>query len=716
MVAKKKAINRLNNNLSEYLNTSQLEQVNKAYLYASNAHSGQFRSSGDPYVSHPVAVAEILAEFQMDEDCLTAAMLHDVIEDSGIPKSFLKKEFNSNVAELVDGVSKLDKISLNSKKEEQAENFQKMVLAMSQDIRVIVLKLADRLHNMRTLNFLSIERQKRISQETIEIYAPIAHRLGMHQIYRELEDLAFQVLNPYRSKVLKDAISKKTRGRKKILSKIESSIQEKMLEYDLLCKVNGRRKHLYGIFKKMKKQSKSLEEVLDVYAFKITLEDSMDCYKALGILHNAFKPIEGRFKDYIAIPKSNSYQSLHTGIMTFDGLPVEIQIRTNDMDELAEFGVAAHWFYKTGQKDNPAQSRARRWVNTLMEVQKTVEDPQDFIEVVKTGLVPNEIYVFTPRGDIIELPKESTPLDFAFAVHSDVGIHCKGCRINKNLAPLSVPLESGQTVSIITDKYPQSNPAWLEFVRTSKARSAIRHSMRNFKSSESRKFGKALLEQSLSPHGIKLRNVPKERMSKLLDSINVVSIRELLEQIGSGQRSSLVVANQIIQFLDYDQKDLIEFSNIKISGSEGLIITYAACCKPIPGDNIIAHNSNIKGIVIHTERCKNMVSIRKDPAHCSPVKWESKVEGEFPVEIKVLSEDRPGLLAEISASISDIGSNIESFRMDPPVGNSVQMYIILDVVDRIHLARVMRRIRRLKQVLSVSRIHNQNQTQLRSAH
>jgi RelA/SpoT family (p)ppGpp synthetase len=714
MVAKKKAINRLYNNLSAYLNTSQLQQVNKAYLYASNAHSGQFRSSGHPYVSHPVAVAEILAEFQMDEDCLTAAMLHDVIEDSGIPKSFLKKEFNSNVAELVDGVSKLDKISLNSKKEEQAENFQKMVLAMSQDIRVIVLKLADRLHNMRTLNFLSIERQKRISQETVEIYAPIAHRLGMHQIYRELEDLAFQILNPYRSKVLKNAINKKTRGRKKILTKIESSIQEKMSEYDLSCQVTGRRKHLYGIFKKMKKQSKSLEEVLDVYAFKITLENSMDCYKALGILHNAFKPIEGRFKDYIAIPKSNSYQSLHTGIMTFDGLPVEIQIRTNDMDELAEFGVAAHWFYKTGQKDNPAQSRARRWVNTLMEVQKTVDDPQDFIEVVKTGLVPNEIYVFTPRGDIIELPKESTPLDFAFAVHSDVGIHCKGCRINKNLAPLSVPLESGQTVSIITDKYPQSNPAWLEFVRTSRARSAIRHSMKNFKSSESRKFGKALLEQSLSPHGIKLRNVPKERMSKLLDSINVISVRELLEQIGSGQRPSLVVANQIIQFLDYDQKDLIEFSNIKISGSEGLLITYAACCKPIPGDNIIAHNSNIKGIVIHTERCKNMVSIRKDPAHCSPVKWESQVEGEFPVEIKVLSEDRPGLLAEISASISDIGSNIESFRMDPPAGNSVQMYIILDVIDRIHLARVMRRIRRLKQVLSVSRIHNQNQTELRS--
>ena len=709
MVANKKSLEKLNKNLSSYLDNSQLEQVNKAYLYAANAHSGQFRSSGDPYVTHPVAVAEILAKFKMDEDCLTAAMLHDVIEDSGIPKSFLKKEFNSNVAELVDGVSKLDKLSLNSKQEEQAENFQKMVMAMSQDIRVIVLKLADRLHNMRTLGFLSEERQKRISLETLEIYAPIAHRLGMHQIYRELEDIAFQVINPYRSRVLKDAIDKKTQGRKKILSKIESSIKEKMLENDIPCQVHGRRKHLYGIFKKMKKQSKSLEEVLDVYAFKITINDVMDCYKVLGILHNAFKPIEGRFKDYIAIPKSNSYQSLHTGIMTFDGLPVEIQIRTNDMDELAEFGVAAHWFYKTGHADNPAQSRARRWVNTLVEVQKNVEDPQDFIDVIKTGLVPNEIYVFTPNGDIVELPKDSTPIDFAFAVHSDIGLHCKGCRINKNLAPLSVPLESGQTISIITDKYPQANPTWLEFVRTSRARSAIRNSTKNLKASKARKFGKNLLEQSLRPHRIKLRNVPKARMSKLLKAINVKSVRELLEQIGSGQRSSLVVAHQIIQFLDYDQKDLIEFSNIQISGSEGLVLSYAACCKPIPGDNIIAHFSNQKGIVIHTERCKNMTSLRKDPAHCAPVQWEDEVSGDFSVEIKIISDDRPGLLAEISASISEANSNIVNFRMDPPAGSSIQMFIIIELKDRPHLAKIMRRLRRLDHVISVSRIHNQDQ-------
>mgnify|MGYP006231556065 FL=1 len=709
MVAKEKSLQKLNKNLSSYLNNSQLEQVNKAYLYAANAHSGQFRSSGDPYVTHPVAVAEILAKFKMDEDCLTAAMLHDVIEDSGIPKSFLKKEFNSNVAELVDGVSKLDKISLNSKQEEQAENFQKMVLAMSQDIRVIVLKLADRLHNMRTLEFLSEERQKRIALETLEIYAPIAHRLGMHQIYRELEDIAFEVINPFRSKVLKNAIDKKTKGRKKILSKIESSIKEKMIENEIPCQVHGRRKHLYGIFKKMKKQSKSLEEVMDVYAFKITIDDAMDCYKVLGILHNSFKPIEGRFKDYIAIPKSNSYQSLHTGIMTFDGLPVEIQIRTHDMDELAEFGVAAHWFYKTGHADNPAQSRARRWVNTLVEVQKNIDDPQDFIDVIKTGLVPNEIYVFTPNGDIVELPKDSTPIDFAFAVHSDIGLHCKGCRINKNLAPLSVPLESGQTINIITDKYPQANPTWLEFVRTSRARSAIRNSTKNLKASKARKYGKNLLEQSLRPHRIKLRNVPKPRMSKLLDAINVKSVRELLEQIGSGQRSSLVVAHQIIQFLDYDQKDLIEFSNIQISGSEGLVLSYAACCKPIPGDNIIAHFSNQKGIVIHTERCKNMTALRKDPAHCAPVQWEKDVVGDFSVEIKIISDDRPGLLAEISASISETNSNIVNFRMDPPAGTSIQMFVVIEVKDRQHLAKIMRKLRRLNHVMSVSRIHNQDQ-------
>ena len=708
MTAETKSITKLASSLSEYLDDKQLEQVKKAYFYASNAHLGQFRSSGDPYVSHPIAVAKILADFKMDEDCLTAAILHDVIEDSGIPKSYLKNEFNIDVANLVDGVSKLDKISLASKQEEQAENFQKMLLAMSKDIRVIVLKLADRLHNMRTLKFLDEEKQKRIAVETLEIYAPIAHRLGMHQFYRELEDLAFEVVHPFRNKVLQSAISKNTKGRKKILKKIESSIKEKLDEYELNSQVTGRRKHLYGIFKKMKAQSKSLDQVLDVYAFKITTNSVMDCYKALGILHNSFKPIEGRFKDYIAIPKSNSYQSIHTGIITFDGLPIEVQIRTNDMDELAEYGVAAHWIYKTGGKENPAQVRAKRWVNTLMEVRKNVEDPQDFIEIVKTGLVPNEIYVFTPKGDIIELPKGSTPIDFAFAVHSDIGIHCRGCRINKNLAPINVPLESGQTISIITDKIPQANPSWLDVVRTSRARSSIRSVLKDLKISKARKFGKSILEQALAPHEIKLRNIPKNRMEKLLSSINVKSVRQLLEEIGSGKRSSLVVAHQIIQFLDFDQTDLIEFSNIQISGSEGLVISYAPCCRPIPGDNIIAHFSNTKGIVIHTERCKNIRSIRKDPALCAQVNWDEKVEGDFSVEIKVLSEDKPGLLAEISTVISNYQANIESFKTDSPIGNSIQMHIIMNVSDRDHLARIMRKLRRLSPVLSVFRVQNKD--------
>ena len=708
MTAETKSITKLASSLSEYLDDKQLEQVKKAYFYASNAHLGQFRSSGDPYVSHPIAVAKILADFKMDEDCLTAAILHDVIEDSGIPKSYLKNEFNIDVANLVDGVSKLDKISLASKQEEQAENFQKMLLAMSKDIRVIVLKLADRLHNMRTLKFLDEEKQKRIAVETLEIYAPIAHRLGMHQFYRELEDLAFEVVHPFRNKVLQSAISKNTKGRKKILKKIESSIKEKLDEYELNSQVTGRRKHLYGIFKKMKAQSKSLDQVLDVYAFKITTNSVMDCYKALGILHNSFKPIEGRFKDYIAIPKSNSYQSIHTGIITFDGLPIEVQIRTNDMDELAEYGVAAHWIYKTGSKENPAQVRAKRWVNTLMEVRKNVEDPQDFIEIVKTGLVPNEIYVFTPKGDIIELPKGSTPIDFAFAVHSDIGIHCRGCRINKNLAPINVPLESGQTISIITDKIPQANPSWLDVVRTSRARSSIRSVLKDLKISKARKFGKSILEQALAPHEIKLRNIPKNRMEKLLSSINVKSVRQLLEEIGSGKRSSLVVAHQIIQFIDFDQTDLIEFSNIQISGSEGLVISYAPCCRPIPGDNIIAHFSNTKGIVIHTERCKNIRSIRKDPALCAQVNWDEKVEGDFSVEIKVLSEDKPGLLAEISTVISNYQANIESFKTDSPIGNSIQMHIIMNVSDRDHLARIMRKLRRLSPVLSVFRVQNKD--------
>ena len=709
MASETKNLNRLTKNLGGYLDQDQLEQVKKAYFFAANAHSGQFRVSGDPYVSHPLAVAEILGKLKMDEDCLSAAMLHDVIEDSGIPKTFLRKEFNKEVANLVDGVSKLDKVELTSKKDIQAESFQKMVLAMSEDIRVIVVKLADRLHNMRTIKFLNKEKKIRIANETLEIYAPIAHRLGMHQIYRELEDLAFENLHPYRFAILEDAIKKNSRGRKKILKKVESSIKQKLAESNLDCSVIGRRKHCFGIYKKMKRQSKSLNEVLDVYALKITTSNVIDCYKALGIIHNAFNPIEGRFKDYIAIPKSNSYQSLHTGIMTFEGLPVEIQIRTNDMDELAEYGIAAHWVYKSGEKDNPVQARARRWVNGLMEINARSEDASDFVEVIKTGLVSNEVYVFTPQGDIIDLPKDSTPVDFAFALHSDIGLHCSGCRINKNLAPLSVPLESGQTVEIITEKVPQTNPSWLEFIRTSRARSAIRHNLKNLKESEARKFGKQLLEQSLYIHQTKLRDVPKNKMKKLLTSLNYKSVRELLESIGSGKRSSLVVAHQIMQFLEEKENDEIQFSNLQITGAEGLVVTYSSCCRPIPGDHVIAHFSKSRGIVIHQERCKNILPIRHDPAVCSPVQWENTLSGNFSVEIKLVAQDKAGILAEVSTVIAEYSTNIESIKSDPPAGNKVDLYILLAVTDRNHLAKILRRLRRKDFILSATRIHSWEQ-------
>ena len=487
-----------------------------------------------------------------------------------------------------------------------------------------------------------------------------------------------------------------------------------MKENDLIGDVVGRQKHLYGIFKKMRKQGKPLSEVLDVYAFKITVESAMDCYKALGVLHNAFSPIEGRFKDYIAIPKSNSYQSLHTGVITFDGLPVEIQIRTNEMDELAEFGIAAHWLYKSGEeKDSPVQARARRWVNNLVEIQKNTENSRDFVEIIKTGLVPNEIYVFTPKGRIIELPKGSTPIDFAFMVHSDIGLHCRGCRINKNLAPLSVPLESGQTVEIITDDIPQAQPSWLEMVVTSRARSAIRHQLKNLRSSEARKFGKKLLENSLAQHNLKLRSIPKSRMSKLLDSLKVNSLNDLLQQIGLGIRPSNFVANQIMQAIDFDSPSLIESSNLQISGSEGLLVNYGPCCKPIPGDPVVAHFTAGRGMVIHQERCKNILPIKDDPALCAPVQWEDNIDGNFSAELVVTTQDRPGILAEISSAISEMNKNIEGIRGEAPVGNQVQLFLIIEVSGRDDLANIMKALKKTKNVISVNRVHSSEDRKLR---
>ena len=617
------SIGALSKKLSDYLDPKKVKQVNKAYNFACEAHSGQYRSSGDPYVTHPIAVASILSSFRMDEDSLSAAMLHDVIEDTGIPKSLIEEKFNKEVADLVDGVSKLDKLSISNRTEAQAENLQKMVLAMSKDIRVIVVKLADRLHNMRTLLYLKRDKQITIAKETLEIYAPIAHRIGMNNVYRELEDLAFKVIYPTRHERLTAAVKKNRGGQKRTLNKIQKELSKKLMDQGIPALVEGREKHIYSIYRKMKERQRSFEEIMDVYAIKIIVDTPENCYRTLGHIHNLYKPVEGRFKDYIAIPKSNGYQSLHTGVVGLKGFPVEVQIKTQEMNDMAENGIASHWLYKSGnQSDTSPQIRARRWVAGLLEMRDNYESTEEFIESVKTDIFPDEIYVFTPQGKIIEMSGGSTAIDFAYAVHTDIGHHCRACRINRRLAPLSVPLESGQTVEILTEKVPQTSPAWLNFAVTPRARNSIRHYLSNLKTSEARKFGKRLLDQSLGNMNIKLRDIDKNELRKVLNNIGVRSLNRLLEEIGLGLRVGNIVAQQITGFLKENhsvkQKELVP---LEITGSEGLIVNYAVCCKPIPGDSVIGHFTAERGLVIHQERCKNILSVREDPQQCFPVNW-----------------------------------------------------------------------------------------------
>ena len=649
------SIGALSKKLSDYLDPKKVRQVNKAYDFACEAHSGQFRSSGDPYVTHPIAVASILSSFRMDEDSLSAAMLHDVIEDTGIPKAIIEKKFNRDVANLVDGVSKLDKLSISNRTEAEAENLQKMVLAMSKDIRVIVVKLADRLHNMRTLMYLNREKQIKIAKETLEIYAPIAHRIGMNNLYRELEDLAFKVIYPKRYERLTSAVKKNRGGQKRILNKIQKELSKRLLDQGIPALVEGREKHTYSIYRKMKERHRSFEEIMDVYAIKIIVDTPENCYRTIGHIHNLYKPVEGRFKDYIAIPKSNGYQSLHTGVVGLKGFPVEVQIKTQEMNDMAENGIASHWLYKSGDKsDYNPQIRARRWVAGLLEMRENYDSTEEFIDSIKTDIFPDEIYVFTPQGKIIEMSSGSTAIDFAYAVHTDIGHHCRACRINKRLAPLSVPLESGQTIEILTEKVPQTSPAWLNFAVTPRARNGIRHYLSNLKTSEARKFGKKLLDQSLTNMGIKLREIEKNELRKVLKNIGVRSLNKLLEEIGLGQRVGNIVAQQITGFLKDDDIEHKEIVPLEITGSEGLIVNYAICCKPIPGDSVIGHFTAERGLVIHQERCKNILSVREDPQQCFPVNWGKPSGRSFLVQIKVIARDEPGLLANLAAVITSL--------------------------------------------------------------
>lgn len=682
-------------NLGSYLDPSQIEQVKKAYSFAKDAHQGQSRDSGEPYISHPLAVAAILADMHMDHQCLMAALLHDVIEDTGIPKHTLCKEFDDEVAELVDGVSKLSSM-FETRAEAQAENFQKMTLAMAKDIRVILVKLADRLHNMRTLDFLDPERRRRIAKETLEIYAPIAVRLGMNTIRIEFEELGFKAMYPMRSSMIEKAVKKARGNRKEVVSNVRDSIAACLDREGIEAEVFGREKHLYSIYDKMRSKHLSFHEIMDVYAFRIIVKSVDTCYRTLGAVHNLYKPVAGRFKDYVAIPKANGYQSLHTTLFGMHGIPIEIQIRTQEMEMVANNGIAGHWLYKTSDdKASGSHKRAREWMKGLLELQQSAGNSLEFIENVKIDLFPDEVYVFTPRGEIYELPQGSTPIDFAYGVHTDIGNTCVACRIDRRLAPLSATLESGQTVEIITAPGALPNPAWLGFVTSGKARAGIRHALKNQQHSESVTLGKRLLERTLQIYQKTLADIDPDKLQKVLEDHRLLDLPALLAEVGLGNQMAYVVARRLLT-LPEDTEDNPYQGPLAIMGTEGMVVTYARCCKPIPGDPIIGHISAGRGIVIHIETCKNMQELRTRPDEIMSVRWDPDVDQEFSVELRVDLEHEKGMVAVLASTIAVADANVERINMIEKDARLGTINIVLSVRDRVHLASVIRRLRTLK--------------------
>ena len=699
------ALDRLTGQLSTYLGKDQVNAVRRSYYYAEQAHDGQLRSSGEHYVTHPLAVATILADMHMDHQSLMAAMLHDVIEDTGIPKEAIVAQFGDSVAELVDGVTKLTQMKFGTKAEAQAENFRKMAMAMARDIRVILVKLADRLHNMRTLGALNPEKRRRIAKETLEIYAPIANRLGMNRIYAEFEDLGFKAMYPMRAARIQSAVRSSRGNRKEIVNKIQESITQCLEREGLPGEVSGREKHLYSIYKKMRGKRKAFNEIMDVYAFRIIVDKVDTCYRVLGAVHNLYKPFPGRFKDYIAIPKANGYQSLHTTLFGMHGVPIEIQIRTREMEELANNGIAAHWLYKTedGSRRNN-HARARQWVKGLLELQQNAGNSLEFIENVKIDLFPDEVYVFTPKGRIMELPKGSTPVDFAYAVHTDVGNTCIACRVNRRLAPLSQALESGATVEIITAPNTQPNPNWLNFVVTGKARTHIRHALKQQQREESVTLGTRLLSKALDNLGARFEDVPAGRLQVLLKEYHQEVREDLLEDIGLGNRTAHVVARRLLSTEESDSNPLAADGPLVIRGTEGLVLNYARCCTPIPGDLIVGHLSAGKGMVVHRDSCKNISEFRNNPEKCVPLTWAKDIDSEFNVELRIELAHQRGLIALLASTISEADANIDKINVDERDGRISVIQLGISVTDRVHLARIIRKLRALPGVSRITRM------------
>ncbi len=690
--------------VSSYLSKVQIDLLKQAYVVARDAHEGQMRSSGEPYITHPVAVAHNLARMHLDHETLMAALLHDVIEDTETTKDELAELFGHTVAELVEGVSKLDKLKFDNKEEMQAENFRKMVLAMVQDIRVILIKLADRTHNMRTLASLRPEKRRRIARETLEIYAPIANRLGIHDIKNELEVLGFEALYPMRSRALKSAVKQARGNRKEIINNIQEEVSARLSESNISAQVIGREKHLFSIYRKMQNKELMFNEVMDIYAFRVIVDNNFDsCYRALGAVHNLFKPIESRFKDYIAIPKTNGYQSLHTSLIGPHGIPVEIQIRTQDMDQMADKGVAAHWLYKQDGDDSgtTAQMKARRWMQSLLELQQSAGSSFEFIENVKSDLFPEEIYVFTPDGRIIELPMGATAVDFAYAVHTDVGNSCVGVKVDRKPYPLSRPIDSGQTIEVITSSTARPNATWLNFVVTSKARLQIRSYLRSQEQSESHALGQRLLSHALGK--TKLTDIKKSKMDQVIKESGNSCLDELLVNIGLGNALSIGIARRLTDEFTEDSEINTSTSKTKmpIKGTEGMLVNYGKCCRPIPGDSIVAYLSPGKGLMVHQQGCRNIKG--QEQGQYFPVQWDTDIDRDFIAKLRIEIVNHQGALAALTNVVARGDSNVHTLNSGEKESGLYVIDMEITCRDRIHLADIIRKIKVMVDVQRVVR-------------
>ena len=696
--------------LGHYLPPPDVALVSRAFEFSESAHRGQFRKSGEPYITHPLAVASILSQWRLDAQGLAAALLHDVMEDTSVTKHELEKSFGKPVADMVDGVSKLDQIEFTSREEVQAESFRKMLLAMARDVRVILIKLADRLHNMRTLDAMAPSHRRRIAKETLDIYAPIANRLGLNSLYLELQDLSFKHLNPMRYRILAAAIKAARGNRREVMNRLLDVIREGLARENVLAVVGGREKTIYSVYKKMREKHYSFAQVFDIYGVRILVADRTNCYSALGVLHELYKPIPGKFKDYVAIPKANGYQSLHTTLFGPFGTPLEVQIRTHDMHRVAEAGVAAHWLYKTGGELDlaEAQRETSRWLQSLLEIQSESKDSKEFLEHIKGDLFPDEIYVFTPKGKIMALPRGATAVDFAYGVHTDIGHHCVAARINYELLPLRTELKNGDHVEILTSPTARPNPSWLSFVATGKARSRIRHYLKGLQQKESAALGERLLNQALATLKVEPDAISWDRWEALAKEYGAKSQLDILADIGLGKRLSFVVAQALTKVPgkaeDAPAQSHGKLGSLTLRGVEGVAIQYSKCCRPIPGDAIVGQFRKGQGLLVHTRDCVTLKKQHLEASELVDVEWASDVQGVFETGIRLLVADRRGLLADLALAIADADANIDTVSMERPDGGEVlAMFFGVQVRDRRHLAQVLRSLRHIPDVKRAQR-------------